>query len=168
MLLSFLLLLMPRRRSAFPVFFHSLALASPFVRSQSSSVPNGLYLEHTSRATARFIFLFDSSGWLRLLSISKSSKNLSIVSSLRCLRFSKRIIAWCPCALELKRFNKISKIFSAVSRCYCFLAITQFRAVPSWFPVRALHSCLSHKSSSSKCSFITSIQVSIQPSSSCL
>ena len=43
-------------------------------------------------ATARFILMFDSSGWLRLLSISKSSRNLSIVSSSRCLRFSKRII----------------------------------------------------------------------------
>ena len=68
---------------------------------------------------------------------------------------------------EPKRFNKISKIFSAVSRWYCFMAITQFRAVPSRLLVSALHSCLSVKSSSSKCSFITSIQVSIQPSDSC-
>ena len=66
-------------------------------------------------ATARFILRFDSSGWLRLLSISKSSRNLSIVSSSRCLRLSKRIIAWCPCTPDPKRFNKISKIFSAVS-----------------------------------------------------
>ena len=65
-------------------------------------------------ATARFILRFDSSGWLRLLSISKSSRNLSIVSSSRCLLFSKRIIAWCPCTHDPKRFNKISKIFSAV------------------------------------------------------
>ena len=57
-------------------------------------------------ATARFILRFDSSGWLRLLSISKSSRNLSIVSSSRCLRFSKRIIAWCPCTPDPKRFNK--------------------------------------------------------------
>ena len=115
-------------------------------------------------AIARFILLFDSSGWLRLLGVSKLSRNLSIVSSSRCLRFSKRIIAWCPCTPQPKRFNKISKIFSAVSRWYCFLAITQFRAVPSKLLAKALHYCLSDKSSSSKSSFITSIQVSIQPS----
>ena len=105
-------------------------------------------------ATARFILLFDSSGWLRLLSISRSSRNLSIVYSSRCLRFSKPTIACCPCTPEPKRFNKISKVFSTVSRCYWFLAITQFRAVPSKLLVSALHSCLSEKSSSSKCSFI--------------
>ena len=33
--------------------------------------------------------------------------------------------------LSQKRFNKISKIFSAVSRWYCFLATTQFGDVPS-------------------------------------
>ena len=115
-------------------------------------------------ATASFVLLFDSSGWLRLLSVSKLSRNLTIVSSSRFLCFSKRIIAWCRCTPEPKRFNKMSTIFSAVSRWYCFLTITQFRAVPSKLLVSALHSCLSDKSSSSECSFITSIQVSIQPS----
>ena len=119
-------------------------------------------------ATARFILLFDSSGWLRLLSISKLSRNLSLASSFRCLCFSKRIIAWCPCTPDPKRFNKISKIFSAVSCWYCFLVMTQFRSVPSELLVSALHSCLSDKSSSSKCTFNTSHQVSIQPSDSSL
>ena len=61
-----------------------------------------------------------------------------------------------------KAFQQDFVIFSAVSRWFCFLAIMQLRAVSSKLLVSALHSCLSVKSSSSKCSFMTSIQVSIQ------
>ena len=111
--------------------------------------------------------LFDSSGWLRLLSISKSSRNLSIVSSSRCFRFSKRIIAWCPEPLiqnGMTRFRRISQLCPAGNAFWP----SQFRAVPSKLLVSALHSCLSDRSSSSKCTFIISIQVSMQPSDSSL
>ena len=84
------------------------------------------------------------------------------VADIKHPRHEEALSGWCSCSPEPNRY-KISKIFSAVSCCYFLLAIKQFRAVPSNLLVRALHSCLSDKSSSSKCSFITSIQVSIQP-----
>ena len=62
-----------------------------------------------------------------------------MISSLRCLCFSKRIIAWCPCTPEPKRFNSIWKSFSAVSRWYCFLVTTPFRVVPSKLLMNALY-----------------------------
>ena len=113
------------------------------------------FLRHSIKLIlGRKFFKSQSSRWLRLLSNSKLSRNLSLVSSSLCLHFSKRIIAWCPCTPEPKQFNNISKIFSEVCRWYFFLAITKIRTVPSRLLVSALHCCLSDKSSSSKCSFI--------------
>ena len=96
-------------------------------------------------ATAKFILLFDSSGWLRLRSISNSFMNLSMISAPRCLRFSQCIIAWCPGPPEPKRINRVSKIFLAVSRWYCFSGLplpccgecTAFLSLSSLLPQNA-------------------------------
>ena len=61
----------------------------------------------------------------------------------------------------------VEYLASAVSFIGLF-AITQFMAVPSRLLVSALHSCFFERFSSSKCNFITSIQVSMQPSDSSL
>ena len=62
----------------------------------------------------------------------------------------------------------MSNILRALSQSLVLFAITQLRAVPSRLLVSALHSCFSERFSSSKCNFITSIQVSMQPSDSSL
>ena len=58
--------------------------------------------------------------------------------------------------------------FQALSRSLVFFAITQLRSVPSRLLVNPLHSCFFERFSSSKCNFITSIQVSMQVSDSSL
>ena len=62
----------------------------------------------------------------------------------------------------------MSNILRALSLSLALLAITQLSAVPSRLLVSALHSCFLKRLSSSKCNFITSIQVSMQPSDSSL
>ena len=107
-----------------------------------------------------------SSGLLLLLSNSRLSENLSMDSSSLWRLFSNFPVAWCPCTPEPKRFNEMSNILRALSRLLVLFAITQLRAVPSKLLVSALHSCFLERFSSSKCNFITSIQVSMQPSDS--
>ena len=62
----------------------------------------------------------------------------------------------------------MSNILRALSLSLALFAITQLRAVPSRLLVSALHSCFLERLSSSKCNFITSIQVAMQPSDSSL
>ena len=62
----------------------------------------------------------------------------------------------------------MSKILRELSRSFVLFAVTQLRAVPSKLLVSAVHSCFFERFSSSKCNFITSIRVSMQPSDSCL
>ena len=85
-----------------------------------------------------------------------------MVSSSRCPQFSKRIITWCTRTPEPNRFNSISNILSTVTLVLLF----GHRAIQGHSTL--LHSCLSVNSSSSKCSFMTPIQVSKQPSGSYL
>ena len=70
---------------------------------------------------------------------------------------------------DSNRFNNISKILSAVSRSSSFFATTHFSAVPSMLLSIGVQACLSSfKLSCSKCSLMTSTQVSMHPSESSL
>ena len=99
-------------------------------------------------ALANFRSKILSSGSFLLLSSSRSSKSCR----------------W----THQKQFSKMSKVLRALSRSFVLFVITQLMAVPSKLLVSALHSCFLERIFSSKCNFITSIQVSTQPSDSTL
>ena len=115
-------------------------------------------------AMAKFRPEIISSGLLPLLSSSMLSKNLPIDSSSLWRLFSNFTIAWCPAQPGPKRVSRVSRIFWALSRSFVLLVITQIRTVASKLLVSAIHSCFFEKFSSSMGNFITSIQVSLQPS----
>ena len=101
--------------------------------------------------------------------LSRSSRNQSIDSSSLCLIFSILIMACCHFIPDPKRFNRISKFLSAVSRSSSFLATTHFSAMPSKLLSIAVQACLSSfKLSCERCSLNTSTQVSVQSSESSL
>ena len=77
-------------------------------------------------------------------------------------------MVWCPSTPEPKRFSKMSNVLRALSRSFVFFPIAQLRAMPSKLLVSALQSCFFERFSYSNSNFITSIQVSMQPSDSSL
>ena len=118
---------------------------------------------------AKFLSDILSSGYLPLLSKSRSSNQEPVyglvfsLTPLFKLHHSLRPLYTREETIE----QDVEYLASAVSFISPFRQ-TQFRAVPSRLLVNALHSCFFEKLSSSKCNFITSIQVSMQPSDSSL
>ena len=94
-------------------------------------------------AMARFLSEILSSRLLLLLSSSRSSKNLSKISSSLWRLFSKT-------SAGCQKFSRMSKILRALSRSFNLSAIIQLRAVPFKLLVNALHSCFFERFSSSK------------------